>query len=141
MKLILFISLFIIQSTLFSQEIISATKQDWVGGPCCVSGTNYVVTIISDKPIASTKIKSILLKKHGAVYGEATIKENYIKIYFTVSVNNHILDFDENNGNRIKLEEALTIEGEGLLEIFINRKLYSFPISSFAKAGDPIMMQ
>lgn len=46
MKTLLSLLLFLLANTSFSQKITAtATRQEWAGGVCCVTGTNYVITI------------------------------------------------------------------------------------------------
>ena len=65
-----FLSLFFLFGFyLHGQTVTYATSQDWSGGACCYSGTNYDVSFTIESSSSSFQLQKIYLKGHGELTG------------------------------------------------------------------------
>ena len=67
MKPFVFLSLILFYFQSFSQKV-SGTSQDWAGGVCCSSGTNYSITIIFPEEIDAKCVDIDSLHLNGALF-------------------------------------------------------------------------
>ncbi|MFT5858306.1 MAG: hypothetical protein ACI865_000392 [Flavobacteriaceae bacterium] len=79
-----------------SQEVIKATRQNWAGGVCCVSGTNFHVTLKIRQKLSDISIEDVWLQQDeplvGSILKDPTSKNTY-HISFGFS-RNEIAEFD-----------------------------------------------
>lgn len=83
MKSVLTICLFLITIHSFSQEITAtATRQDWAGGACCQTGTNYNIVIRGSlDSLNKTEIKSAMIDGHHFYINRLADTKNELKIF------------------------------------------------------------
>ena len=135
--------LFVVLSFLFmhhmcsSQTILKATSQGWVGGVCCVSGTNYSVVFELPTSVRSIEVDSVYLQTFGWV--PSTLHPEY-KVENTRRVNlNFEIRRDKHSPYMFNevLDHPITrnFEGAALIVLKVNGKRIEKTISSFEELG------
>lgn len=68
--------LIFLSSSSIGQTILKATKQDWAGGVCCISGTNYSLVFNLPKSVKTLEVDSVYLQTYGWV--PSTLHPEYL---------------------------------------------------------------
>ena len=84
MKFSFLILCFLVVTGSFSQNLkIAVTRQDWAGGACCISGTNYRITITGNPDtLSQIEIHYFIIDGHKFDIIKPTDKNSKEKFFY-----------------------------------------------------------
>ncbi len=134
MKTFLTYCLFLLSINSFSQEIsATATRQRWAGGVCCVTGTNYVITIRGSlDSLNNAEFHEVYIDGHEFSINKKKDKDNTYTILhynFSHSINRQREIYDE---KIIEINKDSIIQ-ENHIVITYNGQRLKIPIESITE--------
>lgn len=130
--LLLLLCAVLLVSITYAQEIKKATQQDWAGGVCCATGTNYVVTIETDFSADAVSLREIWLNNYGQVTGgilsDGPDPGTLTLSFGTYSNKRSMEDSEEEDRNKEKMPN---FEGEALITLKKCIKTIRLEVDSF----------
>lgn len=121
-------------------KVHSATSQDWAGGVCCASGTNYQIVLVTDRTEEKIRIDSLWIGQKLFALNDkdgysVVCNKNSEKTFYTINVGvstNRYGDYEiDPIDDKKTIEKAPKYSGAGLLIYHINKKRMVIEILSF----------
>lgn len=144
MRHVLFVMGLLLGVAGMAQTVTKATSQQWAGGPCCKSGTDYRVYITTGTSNATLEIEEVWLADYGLLQGWECSTEPATAgcIGFGISHDDSsrgwdVDDWGEDGRNTQEadthLDEMPDFDGVALLLVNINGKQYELVVTRFTE--------
>lgn len=135
MKLLSFLFCIFLTVQVNAQIVVKATSQGWAGGACCVSGTNYVVTLLLDAEPKDFRVEGVYLQGSGKMEATNVIHSTSIdyKVFYTIHFGNvfNNNEYPEMTKQKIEVIERRKFEGKALIALKINGKSIDVIVEEF----------